>query len=135
MPDEHDALTAFQLARRKGYRFSEQRWLESLKGERGDRGEKGERGDRGPRGLNGQNGKDGRSGRDGINGKDGRNGVDGQDGTLPAPIPWKATFERDANRLTKRMHIKAADGAAWTGNVLRDPFGAIAEVEFVPVTA
>ena len=130
LDDEPDALTAFQIARRKGYRFSEQRWLESLKGERGERGEKGDRGDRGPRGFAGENGINGRDGRDGI---DGKNGVDGQDGRLPDPIPWTAVFERDANRLATKLHVKSADGAAWTGNVMRDPFGTIAEVEFIPV--
>lgn len=136
MPDDdeqHDALTAFQLARRKGYRFSEQRWLESLKGERGERGEKGDRGDRGPRGLNGDPGLHGRDGRDGINGKDGLNGIDGIDGALPPPVRWKGTFERDAQRLVKKIRLKADDGVEWDGNVSRDNFGAMSEVEFVPI--
>ena len=129
-----DALTAFQLARRKGYRFSEQRWLESLKGDRGDRGEKGDRGERGPRGLNGQNGIDGRHGRDGSNGIDGKAGRDGQDGTLPDPVPWTVAFERDLHRRTTTLRLKSADGDAWTGNVHRDLYGDIDEVEFVPLT-
>ena len=130
----NDALTAFQLARRKGYRFSEQRWLESLKGDRGEPGVKGDRGERGPRGLPGENGIDGRHGRDGsdgINGKDGRNGADG---TLPDPVPWSAKFERGMNRLTNKVRMRSADGDEWVGNVQRDLYGDVAVIEFVPVS-
>lgn len=143
MPDEqHDALTAFQIARRRGYRFSEQRWLESLKGERGEKGDKGDRGDRGPRGLDGKDGRDAPPVGDLVSQvlalvptpKNGVDGRDGQDGELPAPVPWKATFERGPNRLTSRLLLKSAEGESWVGNVMRDPFGSIAEVEFVPTT-
>lgn len=132
--DDTDALTAFQLARRRGYRYSEQRWLESLRGEPGPRGEKGDRGERGPRGFAGERGVDGRDGRDGRDGIDGKNGADGVDGTLPDPVPWKATFDRGPNRLTRSIRIVSADGVAWKADVQRDPTGLIAEVQFSPVT-
>ena len=126
--------TAYQIARRHGYRFSEEQWLKSLQGPAG-KGEKGERGDRGPRGLNGADGKDGRDGRDGadgINGKDGRDGVDGE---LPLPEPWKGRVERDpVTKLANKVHIKSTSGEAWEGRFTRPhqhaPFD---EFEFVPV--
>lgn len=131
MPDEDigDALTAYQLARRRGYRFSEQRWLESLRGDPGPRGEKGERGERGPRGLPGEPGRPGRDGRDGI---DGRNGIDGLPAQLPPAVRWKATFVRDDDRWVKQIRMRSEDGAAWDGNVSRDRDGMVNEIEFVP---
>lgn len=123
--------SAYEIARRHGYRFSEEQWLKSL-GRAGDKGPRGERGDRGPRGLPGADGRNGIDGRDGRNGIDGKDGLNGLNGVLPEPVPWTGIWERDMNRMTTRIRVKSVQGA-WDAVITRDPTQAIQEVEFIPV--
>jgi hypothetical protein len=115
--------SAYQVARRNGYRFSEARWLQSLQGAHGKDGAQG------PRGEQGIPGPQGPPGRDGV---DGRDGLDGEPGELPAPVPWTATFERDASRQVVRMRIQSADGQRWKAVVRRDAMGMVQDVSITP---
>ena len=124
--------SAYEIARARGYRFSEEQWLKSLRGQPGAPGEKGDRGERGPRGFDGAHGRNGVDGKDGRDGIDGKAGTDGRDGALPEPVPWTAKFERGINRLTQTIRIKSAQGERWRADVLRDATGIIDEVQFIP---
>ena len=80
--DGADGLSAFELARKGGYRGTLDQWLVSLKGAPGDRG------------LRGLSGKDGDDGRD------------------LALVPAMAAFERDEQtKLTQRVVLSAEDGS------------------------
>lgn len=127
--------TAYEIARRHGYRFSEEQWLKSLQGA-GTPGTKGERGERGPRGLPGTDGKQGRDGQDGRDGIDGKNGLNGRDGAMPDPVPWTATIERDPQtKLAKAARILSSEGDRWEAQIVRaHPSAPFDEVRFVPLT-
>jgi hypothetical protein len=61
---------------------------------------------------------------------------DGVEVLEPLPLPsFQATFERDANRLTKALHVAVDGGANYRGDVARDAFGSVEKVSFRPVPA
>ena len=70
-----DGLSAYEIAKEKGFSGTQQEWITSLKGEKGADGEKGEKGDAGPVGPQGPQGIPGEKGQDGVIGKDGTPGV------------------------------------------------------------
>lgn len=96
-PVGRDGLSAFELAKTKGFSGTEDEWLLSLKGERGDIGPAGEKGsdgiqgergipgesikgDPGPQGERGEKGEIGGAGPTGERGEKGADGINGRDG-------------------------------------------------------
>lgn len=127
-----DALSAYQIARLHGFRFSEKRWLESLKGERGPRGEDGQQGERGPRGLRGEAGLPGKDGDCGDRGERGERGLPGLDAHVPDRVPAVATFERNAQNLTTLVRVSSENGN-WHLKPERNQQGFMTTVDIIPV--
>lgn len=81
--DGLDGLSAYQIARKRGFAGTQDEWLLSLRGKEGAKGEKGEKGERGlvgPPGIDGRDGIDGEQGQAGIRGEKGERGERGPQG-------------------------------------------------------
>lgn len=103
-----DGLSAYEIARAKGFNGTAQEWLASLKGEPGRDGKDGisvepaevralvERAVAEiPRPQDGTNGRDGKDGKNGSRGLKGDTGPAGADASQPPRVPWQALFTRD----------------------------------------
>jgi hypothetical protein len=56
------------------------------------------------------------------------------EGAMPEVQNWEATFERDGNRMVKKIALTGSAGDRWTGEVERDPgFNTISKVKFAQV--
>lgn len=141
--DGLDGLSAFEIARLRGFQGTDAEWLESLKGEPGRDGADGEPGksvdpaevdalvrravEAIPRP------------RDGINGQDGKRGEKGEpgDNAKPPPaVPYVATFTRDPEtQRTLSMYVepKSGNGQAWSVIPRPGRDGVWAEVEINPL--
>lgn len=116
-----DGLSAYELARAKGFPGTLDEWLASLKGKDGRDGEPGQSGRDGLDGKDGAPGADGRDGRDGKDGAPGPRGARGpagKDASPPAAVPWMASFERELiSGRTMRMDVTSSDPARRTWSV------------------
>lgn len=128
--DGFDGLSAFEIARAKGFVGDEAAWLASLVGPRGEKGDKGEDG----RSVDPAEvlvavaqavalippAKEGEPGPPGPRGERGLPGKDGQPAELPPLVPWRANYQRDPETLL-------------TTAVLAGPAGQAPVVKVVPV--
>jgi hypothetical protein len=113
-----DGLSAYEIAKAKGFKGTADEWLESLRGAPGRDGVDGidgKEGLPGPRGEPGPPGRDGRDGRDGIDGKDGR---DGKDATRAPAVTHEAQFTRDDEGQTVLMTVAPKSGRGQRWNVI-----------------
>lgn len=143
---EHDGLpgeSAFDIARREGFRGTRAEWLASLRGVPGDPGPIGPSGPEGPRGEIGPEGPRGRDGLDGERGKDGAmgprgprgpRGLPGKDAQAAVDLPWQVVFEWDGNQVISAFVIPSASGLrTWRVSPLRDPNGRMTGASLEPM--
>lgn len=128
MLDGLDGDSAYEIARRRGFRGSESEWLASLRGPPGPAGppgppgevvgvvgEAGPPGARGPRGATGPAGAPGERGTRGPRGLAGPAGPPGP----PGPVGPRPDHEWSGTRL--RFELPSGDWGEWTD--LRGPVG------------
>lgn len=114
-----DGLSAYEIARAKGYRGTVAAWLDSLKGPPGRDGKDGA--DVDPAEVQSlveravaeiprpRDGSDGRNGNDGERGLKGDQGAPGADAKPVPLVPWLADYERDPETdLTQKVTLKPA---------------------------
>jgi hypothetical protein len=110
--------------------------IRGVTGEPGPRGEKGEQGPQGLPGLDGEPGPQGPQGETGPQGPAGAPGEPGPQGeTGPigqrgagAPIPVRASVERDRNGFMSAIVQEFADGSTVKQTVRRDPSGRVLQI-------
>lgn len=122
--DDTLADSAYDIARRRGFRGSEADWLASLRGLQGEAGETGPagppgpQGEPGPQGAPGEPGPQGPRGVPGPPGKDGLEGPPGPPAVALLPAAMDPVLDSDGRLLSCR--ITTVSGAVLQFTVDRD---------------